>query len=1009
VTVKDGDPTTIPIGQSGDATDTIWIAPKGTTTFAPGSNMTKASGDAGSITLPEDEGEYVIYVIDRAGNVSQASDASIIIDRTPPSVEGIADGDVSKQYPTITFSDGTATLNGEPFTSGSQIDKNGTYTLVVTDEHGNVTRITFVVDNDQETVEAAAQKVTIGYADGDGPTRVTQAISLPTTGEQDTTIVWESSHPGIIGADGQIVAYPAANTTVTLTALIQKGDATFTKTFTITVYADVTPPVITLLGEPEVTVTVGELYVEAGYSAIDAGDGDVSQQVIRTGYFNTQKTGTYTLTYTVTDSSGNTTSVTRTIHVVAKQVPPSTVVEAGRDETVPDQKVEEAIDGAKQSNSSNITIVVDEVVETDHDVHVSISREMVREAQDNNLRLTLQTGNTSIEVPLSAVDLDAMGGNSRLQLVIEKVDVTKAENQDLVDAVKDIHTSLEIYKGNVYDFSVKIVEEDSDGNVIRDEVIQNFTSDEDIQLTIHVGPKDNGDSFMAYYYNVSTGKWEYVRSKYDDHTGNVTLLTNHLSIYSVMNMTKEQKLEELTKIINDPNITPAEVLNILEDEDFDYAQRSIFDTFNQQQKHETAEDVIDHRPGGGYADYDELADELNEIVRTIHQLLSHDQEAPQIVLIGDSTITIPVGGVYTESGATATDNLEGDLTGRIVIHGKVDTTRPGTYTLRYVITDLAGNTSEVIRTVNVYGYPVNVPVPQPQQDDDSLKVISGEDTIAVHKASSEDLKPNTSGMRIISQIYEIVRTEGTDAVNAVIQIAYDPQLVNDTSKLGIFVYDEAAGKWRYVGGKVDEANHVITLDLSISGKIAVIENHVTFRDIQGHWAQDVIELLASKQILTGDPSGNFNPNIGITRAEFSTIIVRGLGLDASSASTGFDDIEDNEWYAPYIAAARQAGIVKGVSDTEFQPDRIVTRQEMAAIALRAYQVLQPVEEWQTDVVDRFNDDQTISDWAKEDVYKARYLKLVQGRTGNQYVPRVDTLRAEAAIIIYNLLNSLGKL
>lgn len=1012
VTVKSGDLTRIPIQPSQDASDTIWIAPKGTTNFVEGSEMKKATGDSNQISLPDEDGEYVIYVIDAAGNISQASDASVVIDRTPPAVEGIADGSVAKHYPTITFDDGTAALNGVPFTSGSRIEANGTYTLVVTDEHGNVTRIAFVVDNDQETVETVAQDVTIGYADGDGPSRVTESLSLPTTGDQETTVVWESSHPNIIGADGQIIAYPAVNTSVTLTAHVNKGDATTTKTFTIIVYADAVAPVITLLGSAEVTLTVGDLYVEAGYSAIDAAEGNLTALVERTGYFNTQKTGVYTLTYTVTDRSGNTASVTRTIHVVAKSVPSSTVVEADRDETVLDEKIGGAIEGAKQNNSSNITIVVDDVVETEHDIHVSISREMVREAQENNLRLTLQTGNTSLEVPLSAVDLDALGTTSRLQMVIEKLDVTKTENQDMVDAVKDIHESLEIYKGNVYDFSVKIVEEDANGNVIRDEVIENFTTSDDIQLSIRVGAKDSEDYFMTYYYNVATGKWEYVRSSYDEASGEVKLLTKHLSIYSVMSMTKQQKLAELTKIINDPAITPEEVLNILEDEDLDFAERSVFELFNQSQKEQAAEDVIDHRPAGGYADYDDLEADLSEIVRNIHQLVSGDTVPPQIILAGDSRITLRVGGVYTERGATASDNLEGDLTGRIVIYGKVDTSKAGTYTLRYVITDLAGNTSEVIRTVVVSGSsPVFVPPVelQDEETDDALQIISGEQTVIVRQASGEGLMPNASGMSIVSGIYEIERAEGTDAVNAVIRIAYDPNLVGDASKLGIFVYDEAEGKWRYVGGKVDQTNHVITLDLAISGKIAVVENIVTFPDIQGHWAQDVIELLASRQILTGDASGNFNPNIGITRAEFSTIIVRGLGLDASHESTGFADIEDDAWYAPYIAAARQAGVVKGVSDTEFQPDRIVTRQEMAAIALRAYQVLQPVDEWQYDDADRFLDDPSISNWAKEDVYKAKALKLVKGRSATLFVPEVDTLRAEAAIIIYNLLSSLGKL
>ncbi|WP_324679137.1 malectin domain-containing carbohydrate-binding protein [Hymenobacter sp. GOD-10R] len=68
------------------------------------------------------------------------------IDRTPPVVSGVVNGGVYNSARTITFDEGTATLNGNPFTSGSTVSTEGTYTLVVTDAATNATTVSFTLD-----------------------------------------------------------------------------------------------------------------------------------------------------------------------------------------------------------------------------------------------------------------------------------------------------------------------------------------------------------------------------------------------------------------------------------------------------------------------------------------------------------------------------------------------------------------------------------------------------------------------------------------------------------------------------------------------------------------------------------------------------------------------------------------------------------------------------------------------------------------------------------------------
>ena len=90
------------------------------------------------------------------------------------------------------------------------------------------------------------------------------------------------------------------------------------QTRTVTV-ADTTPPVITLLGDATVEVDLNASYTDAGATAIDTVDGDHIDgdvELIKTGSVDTASEGTYTITYTATDSSDNSASVSRTVGVL---------------------------------------------------------------------------------------------------------------------------------------------------------------------------------------------------------------------------------------------------------------------------------------------------------------------------------------------------------------------------------------------------------------------------------------------------------------------------------------------------------------------------------------------------------------------------------------------------------------------------------------------------------------------------------------------------------------------
>ena len=96
---------------------------------------------------------------------------------------------------------------------------------------------------------------------------------------------------------------------------------------------------------------------------------------------------------------------------------------------------------------------------------------------------------------------------------------------------------------------------------------------------------------------------------------------------------------------------------------------------------------------------DDAGNAATEVTRVVNVT---DTTAPVITLVGDTQITVEVGSTYTDLGATASDNYDGDITTDIVTLNNVDTSVIGSYTVTYNVTDSSGNdATEVTRTVSV--------------------------------------------------------------------------------------------------------------------------------------------------------------------------------------------------------------------------------------------------------------------------------------------------------------------
>lgn len=98
-------------------------------------------------------------------------------------------------------------------------------------------------------------------------------------------------------------------------------------------------------------------------------------------------------------------------------------------------------------------------------------------------------------------------------------------------------------------------------------------------------------------------------------------------------------------------------------------------------------------------------DHSGNAVTAVRVLNLVDDTPPVITLNGDAYVTVNLGQPYTDAGATAQDNVDGDISGRIEVSGGLTTARPGTYTITYRVTDSAGNRTTTTRTVEVLDRP----------------------------------------------------------------------------------------------------------------------------------------------------------------------------------------------------------------------------------------------------------------------------------------------------------------
>jgi hypothetical protein len=276
---------------------------------------------------------------------------------------------------------------------------------------------------------------------------------------------------------------------------------------------------------------------------------------------------------------------------------------------------------------------------------------------------------------------------------------------------------------------------------------------------------------------------------------------------------------------------------------------------------------------------------------------------------------------------------------------------------------------------------------------------------------------NTNNYRIVVKPieFEITCTYDNQTVTVSKFNGYVERLVAipdgiDSSKITTGIVLNEDGTFSHVPTTiiVVDGKHYAKINSLTNSTYSVIYSPKEFADLEGHWAQEDINDMGSRLIVSGINNDIYDPNKDITRAEFAAIIVRALGLMRSNVGeTVFQDVYQTDWYYEAVSIAYEYGIIEGVGGNNFNPNNKITRQEAMVMISRAMKVIKKIDmtlasQEITTLLGEYTDSDKLDSWAKQsaaicidkDIITG-YNKLLSGKE--------NITRAETAAIVRRLL------
>ena len=203
------------------------------------------------------------------------------------------------------------------------------------------------------------------------------------------------------------------------------------------------------------------------------------------------------------------------------------------------------------------------------------------------------------------------------------------------------------------------------------------------------------------------------------------------------------------------------------------------------------------------------------------------------------------------------------------------------------------------------------------------------------------------------------------------------------------------------GGSIGSDRVIFEEDLT------VVENKVSrFNDMTGfEWAEAAVEALALKGIVNGKGDMKFAPADFVTREEFAKMIVTLFNFNVVPPTFDFIDVPEDSWYYGYVRKAYGSKVLQGISENVFGSGQNILRQDAIVMAYNALKYDESMPQGENEKV--FNDENDISEYAKEAIDVLSATGIITGDDMGNVSPKSDITRAEAAMLVYNIMIKLN--
>lgn len=240
--------------------------------------------------------------------------------------------------------------------------------------------------------------------------------------------------------------------------------------------------------------------------------------------------------------------------------------------------------------------------------------------------------------------------------------------------------------------------------------------------------------------------------------------------------------------------------------------------------------------------------------------------------------------------------------------------------------------------------------------------------------------------------------EVTPYANGVVTIVCD----NDDEKVMFFItVSGATSKYSTDSKNNREETTESTTFKNYFTTQATTKAATDFSDISHRqWAVASIKAMASKGIILGVGNGKFEPDKSCTRADFTIVLTKILGIDGKNAKTNYSDVANTDYFYNYVGVAKDNSIECGVAGDKFRPKDNITREEMMVMVYKGLISVQG-ESMNADlsVLNKYTDASKIAEENKQAVAALVSSGAIAGTSDTTLDVKSNITRAQMAVIM----------